>query len=152
MGISRRTMTTMYCESVLLQDIYVNSTSHSHVSRHDWIISKNALNFQPGTCTKHRWCRYTIFQQHNFPTLGRGQWRRCVIIPCIPCHFKVSKILWQNKSNRIALKANSSNILIEDSIFRRGQGIAVGSIGQYNGVYEFVENFIARNCTMIGTR
>jgi hypothetical protein len=29
----------------------------------------------------------------------------------------------------IALKASSSNILIEDSIFRRGQGIAVDSIG-----------------------
>jgi galacturan 1,4-alpha-galacturonidase len=54
--------------------------------------------------------------------------------------------------NRIAVKANSSNILIEDSVFRRGQGIAVGSIGQYPGQYEFVENFTARNITTIGTQ
>ena len=54
--------------------------------------------------------------------------------------------------NRIAVKANSSNVLIEDSIFRRGQGIAVGSIGQYPGRYEFVENFTARNITTIGTQ
>jgi galacturan 1,4-alpha-galacturonidase len=52
----------------------------------------------------------------------------------------------------IVLKANSSNILIEDSIFRRGQGIAMGSIGQYPGQYEFVQNFIARNITTISTQ
>jgi galacturan 1,4-alpha-galacturonidase len=52
----------------------------------------------------------------------------------------------------VALKANSSNIVIEDSIFRRGQRIAVGSIGQYPGQYEFVQNFIARNITTISTR
>lgn len=54
--------------------------------------------------------------------------------------------------NRIAVKANSSNILIEDSVFRRGQGIAVDSIGQYPGQYEFVENFNAKNITTIGTQ
>lgn len=52
----------------------------------------------------------------------------------------------------IALKANSSDIYIYDSVFRRGQGLAVGSIGQYPGQYEHITNMYARNITVIGTR
>ncbi|KAJ1300381.1 hypothetical protein OPQ81_005200 [Rhizoctonia solani] len=58
----------------------------------------------------------------------------------------------ENGDDSIALKANSTNILMENMVFRRGQGIAMGSIGQYNGVYEYIENVIARNITCIGTR
>lgn len=38
-----------------------------------------------------------------------------------------------------------------DSVFRNGQGLAIGSIGQYPGVFEFIENFYAKNITVIGT-
>jgi hypothetical protein len=48
----------------------------------------------------------------------------------------------------IALKANSTNIVITDSVFYRGQGIAVGSIGQYPGVFEIIENFYVSNVTL----
>ena len=53
--------------------------------------------------------------------------------------------------NRIAVKANSTNIFIKDSIFRIGQGLAIGSIGQYPGVYETIENVTATNITVFST-
>ncbi len=43
----------------------------------------------------------------------------------------------------VAPKANTSNLLIQDSHFRDGSGVAIGSIGQYPGVYEFIENVTA---------
>ncbi|EDN99695.1 hypothetical protein SS1G_02553 [Sclerotinia sclerotiorum 1980 UF-70] len=43
----------------------------------------------------------------------------------------------------IALKANSTNILITNSTFYNGLGVAIGSIGQYKGVYESIENVTA---------
>ncbi|CAG9953823.1 unnamed protein product [Clonostachys rosea f. rosea IK726] len=54
--------------------------------------------------------------------------------------------------DNIALKGNSSNIRVLDSIFRGGQGLAIGSLGQYKGQYEHIENFYARNITMLGTK
>lgn len=49
------------------------------------------------------------------------------------------------------MKANSTNIFIKDSIFRIGQGLAIGSIGQYPGVYETIENVTATNITVFST-
>lgn len=57
-----------------------------------------------------------------------------------------------NGDDSIAMKANSSNIIIKDSIFRAGDGIAIGSVGQYAGHYEFVENVTATNITLVGTQ
>ncbi|KAG9090963.1 hypothetical protein FRC07_011973 [Ceratobasidium sp. 392] len=57
-----------------------------------------------------------------------------------------------NGDDSIALKANSTNILMENMILRGGLGIAMGSIGQYLGIYEYIENVVARNITCIGTR
>lgn len=54
--------------------------------------------------------------------------------------------------DNVALKGNSSNIFVFDSIFRGGQGVAIGSLGQYNGRYEHIYNFVGRNITMYGTR
>jgi polygalacturonase len=51
----------------------------------------------------------------------------------------------QNGDDCIAAKANSTNILIEDSVFHEGQGVAIGSIGQYFDRFETVENVTARN-------
>ncbi|RDW59415.1 glycoside hydrolase family 28 protein [Coleophoma cylindrospora] len=50
-----------------------------------------------------------------------------------------------NGDDSISLKANSTNILIEDCEFYTGLGVAIGSIGQYDDVYEIVENLTARN-------
>ncbi|KUI67568.1 Alpha-L-rhamnosidase rgxB [Cytospora mali] len=54
----------------------------------------------------------------------------------------------QNGDDSISLKANSTNILIENCHFYTGLGIAIGSIGQYNGVFETIENVTARNITI----
>lgn len=58
----------------------------------------------------------------------------------------------QNGDDSIACKANSTDILIEDCVFRDGQGVALGSIGQYDGQYENIERVTARNITMHGSR
>ncbi|KAJ6491270.1 glycoside hydrolase family 28 protein [Mycena vitilis] len=57
-----------------------------------------------------------------------------------------------NGDDSIAMKRNSSDILIEDSVFYTGLGVAIGSIGQYPGEFEFVERVLTRNCSFIGTR
>lgn len=43
------------------------------------------------------------------------------------------------------MKGNSTNILIEDCKFYTGLGVAIGSIGQYEGVFETIENITVRN-------
>jgi hypothetical protein len=50
-----------------------------------------------------------------------------------------------NGDDSIALKANSTNILIEDCDFYMGLGVAIGSIGQYNNTFEIIENVTARD-------
>lgn len=57
-----------------------------------------------------------------------------------------------NGDDSIAMKANSTNVLIEDCTFYRGLGVAIGSIGQYAGVFETIENVTARDVTCYGTR
>lgn len=51
----------------------------------------------------------------------------------------------KNGDDCIAVKANSTKILIEDATFYNGEGIALGSIGQYNGQFETIENITVRN-------
>ncbi|KAI0028403.1 pectin lyase-like protein [Vararia minispora EC-137] len=48
-----------------------------------------------------------------------------------------------NGDDSISPKANSSNLLIQDSQFYGSDSIAIGSIAQYPGVFEFVENVTA---------
>ncbi len=54
-----------------------------------------------------------------------------------------------NGDDSISQKANSTNIFIADCTFYRGLGIAVGSIGQYNNTFEYIENVTATNITCI---
>ncbi|KAG6883448.1 hypothetical protein C0992_008714, partial [Termitomyces sp. T32_za158] len=54
--------------------------------------------------------------------------------------------------DNISLKVNSTNILIQDSVFHGGLGVSIGSIGQYVGVYERIENVTAERVTCLGTR
>ncbi|OLN81850.1 Alpha-L-rhamnosidase rgxB 4 [Colletotrichum chlorophyti] len=56
-----------------------------------------------------------------------------------------------NGDDAIAVKGNSSNIFIFDSEFWGSTGIAMGSIGQFLGQYEYIENFRARNVTLHDT-
>ncbi|KAF9458085.1 pectin lyase-like protein [Collybia nuda] len=54
--------------------------------------------------------------------------------------------------DNISLKANSTNILIQDSVFHGGLGVAIGSIGQYPGQYEIIENVTAERILCLKTR
>ena len=56
-----------------------------------------------------------------------------------------------NGDDSIAMKANSTNIFILDSTFYDGLGIAFGSIGQYKGVFNTIQNVTASNITCYGT-
>ncbi|KAF3803790.1 Alpha-L-rhamnosidase rgxB [Colletotrichum gloeosporioides] len=58
----------------------------------------------------------------------------------------------KNGDDCIATKANSTNILIEDVEFHDGQGVAIGSIGQYAGHFEIIENVTVRNVLAHGSR
>ncbi|KAI1266484.1 polygalacturonase [Xylariaceae sp. FL1019] len=60
--------------------------------------------------------------------------------------------LVDNGDDAISLKANSTNVLIEDSVFLTGQGFALGSIGQYPGEFETIENVTVRNITVSKTK
>lgn len=48
-------------------------------------------------------------------------------------------------------KANSTNILVQNSTFYNGDGMAMGSIGQFPGQYEIIENVTARDITTYRT-
>lgn len=106
------TVTIVSSKDVLLENIYVNATSHS---------SQPARNTDGAN---------TMFSDGI--TLRR----------------------WEvdNGDDCIAFKANSTNILVEDSVLHGGNGIAVGSIGQYFDRFETVENIFVRNVTMNGSK
>ena len=57
-----------------------------------------------------------------------------------------------NGDDGIALKQNSTNIYVADSTFYNGVGIAFGSIGQYPGQVEVLENFTGTNLNMVNTQ
>lgn len=50
-----------------------------------------------------------------------------------------------NGDDSLSLKANSTDISITNSVFHNGLGIALGSIGQYNGEYETIEGLNVEN-------
>ena len=56
-----------------------------------------------------------------------------------------------NGDDAISPKANSTDITITDCTFYNGAGIAIGSIGQYKGVYEIIERVFVNNIKFIGT-
>jgi polygalacturonase len=110
-GQKCRTMTVFKSSNILMQDIYINSTSSSH----------NAARNTDGADT--------IYSNN--------------------IHFDRMTII--NGDDSISTKANSTNILITNSTFINGLGVALGSIGQYEGVYEILENITARDITFVKT-
>lgn len=106
------TVTIVSSQRVVLEDIYVNSTSHSNQPARN---TDGANTMFSDSITFRRW-----------------------------------EI--DNGDDCIAFKANSTNMLVEDSILHGGNGIAVGSIGQYFGRFETVEDIVVRNVTMHGSK
>ncbi|KAF2684270.1 glycoside hydrolase family 28 protein [Lentithecium fluviatile CBS 122367] len=56
-----------------------------------------------------------------------------------------------NGDDSISFKANSTNMTLRDSHFYNGLGIAIGSIGQYKGAFETVENIYVENVEFSNT-
>jgi len=106
------TMTVAWSENVLLESIYVNSTSSDSEPTQN---TDGADTLASNNITFRNW-------------------------------------VIDNGDDSIAIKANSTNILIQDMVLYRGLSIAIGSIGQYKGIFEFVNNVVAENVTCIGTR
>ena len=102
-------MTIMHSENILLQDIYINSTSDVPRKGSN---TDGADTFYVNNITFRRW------------TISNGD-------------------------DGISPKANSTNLIIEDSTFYGG-AVALGSIGQYIGQYETIENVFIRNITYHG--
>jgi galacturan 1,4-alpha-galacturonidase len=105
------TMVLCYGQNVLLDNIYVNSTS---TSQWGTVNTDGIDTIWSDNITMRRW------------TVDNGD-------------------------DSVALKDNSTNIYLEDSLFYNGQGIAIGSIGQFKGNYSYIENFYARNITGYNT-
>lgn len=104
-------MTVFKSENILMQDIYINSTSSTHSP------ARNTDGVD------------TIYSNN--------------------IHFDRMTIV--NGDDSISMKANSTNILITNSTFINGLGVALGSIGQYAGVYEILDNITARNIRCVNT-
>ena len=66
-------------------------------------------------------------------------------------HLTFSRWTVDNGDDSISLKANSTDIVIKDCKFYNGGGVAIGSIGQYLGVYEFIEGLIVQNVEFYST-
>ncbi|RDW91086.1 hypothetical protein BP5796_02251 [Coleophoma crateriformis] len=105
------TMTVWKSAGILLQDIYVNSTSS------DGNPARNTDGVD------------TIYSDN--------------------IHFDRWTVI--NGDDSISLKANSTNILITNCTFIRGLGVSLGSIGQYAGRYEIIENVTARDISYYNT-
>lgn len=56
-----------------------------------------------------------------------------------------------NGDDSISMKQNSTNIYIADCDFYNGQSLAMGSIGQYSGQIEIMENITAENIRCYNT-
>jgi polygalacturonase len=106
------TMAIIRSKNLVLDDIYVSSTSSSHAP------ARNTDGCD-------------IFFSDNI-TL-----RRWVV---------------DSGDDDISAKANATNILIQDSTFNGGLGISIGSIGQYLGVFERIENVTAERINFFNTR
>lgn len=56
-----------------------------------------------------------------------------------------------NGDDSISLKANSTDVSIYDCKFYNGLGIAIGSIGQYDGAFETIQRLHAKGNTFNNT-
>jgi galacturan 1,4-alpha-galacturonidase len=53
-----------------------------------------------------------------------------------------------NGDDCVAFKPNATNVLVENLDCTGSHGISVGSLGQYPGIYDIVENVLAKNVKM----
>ncbi|KAH9213209.1 glycoside hydrolase family 28 protein, partial [Leptodontidium sp. 2 PMI_412] len=56
-----------------------------------------------------------------------------------------------NGDDCVSLKPNATNVLIESLYCQGSHGISMGSVGQYAGVQDIIQNVLVKNITMVNT-
>ncbi|KAK4502231.1 hypothetical protein PRZ48_005656 [Zasmidium cellare] len=140
---------------------YANGTGNLHGRPHqitftnskDTVIEGlNFLKAQMWTTTVARSERILLqdIYVNNSCDPGKGTFKNCNLNTDGCDTFYANNITFARWTtdvgdDAIALKQNSTNIAIFNSTFHNGQGIALGSIGQYPGQIGVMENFTAQN-------
>jgi polygalacturonase len=148
--------------------LYNNGTSNLHGRPHAITISDTTdsvieglrfINSQMWTMTVARSERILLqdIYVNNSCAPGAGTFPGCNVNTdgCDTVYANnITFLRWtvQNGDDAIALKQNSTNIYVEDCKFYYGVGIAFGSIGQYPGQIEIMENFTAKNVYLSNTQ
>lgn len=66
-------------------------------------------------------------------------------------HISFNNWTVYNGDDGISLKGNSTDVSITNSHLHNGLGIAIGSIGQYDGEYEVIQRLAVENITLTDT-
>lgn len=127
------TMTVARSQRVLLQDIYVNSTSGPG---RDYRSIVNTDGVDVCFCTVH-------FDQMNLTNV-RTQ-------TVYANNITFLRWIISNGDDSISMKQNSTNIYIANCTFYKGLSFAMGSIGQYPGQINVIENVTAENIILYDT-
>jgi polygalacturonase len=127
------TMAVFNASDVLFENIYINSTSNSSV---------RTLTH----ASKYSRSDKIMFARTQASTLNTDG-----IDTFYTNNITIRNWTIVNGDDAVSPKANTSNMMVQDSTFYDGSGIAIGSIGQYPGMYEFIENVTAERITTIGT-
>ncbi|PVG04043.1 pectin lyase-like protein [Serendipita vermifera] len=64
-------------------------------------------------------------------------------------HVVIRDLVADISDDCVSFKPNSTNIVVENAICGGSHGVSVGSIAQYPGVYDIVENIYVRNVSFI---
>lgn len=66
-------------------------------------------------------------------------------------HIQFTNWTVDNGDDSISFKGNSTDISVRDSNFYNGLGIAIGSVGRYDGEYEVIQGVTVENVTFHAT-
>lgn len=122
-------MSIIYSHHVLLDSIFVNNTGNWAQSCEFAYIRVGENNVLTNCCPANTDGADTIRSSH----ITFNNWTV------------------YNGDDSLSMKANSTDITIKNSKFYNGLGIAMGSIGQYNGQFETIERITAENIEYVNT-
>jgi galacturan 1,4-alpha-galacturonidase len=128
------TMTVARSERVLLQDIYVNSTSGPG---RDFRSIVNTDGVDVGGCLDK--------------LIGRALFADARVQTVYANNITFLRWIVSNGDDSISMKQNSTNIYIANCTFYKGLSFAMGSIGQYPGQINVIENVTAENIILYDT-
>lgn len=122
-------MSIIYSQNVTLDNIFVNNT-----------VTTGGTAGTRGVISR-RWLKRAVIANVYFKanTDGANTIRSS--------HIAFNNWTVYNGDDSISLKGNSTDISVTNSHFYNGLGIAIGSIGQYEGEYEVIQDVTVENIT-----